>query len=57
MEYEVQCGRRGVAGGEAGAVGWVGRAWRTLNLTLWEPLKGLIQTWSDLNLGKITWDG
>lgn len=53
----MQCGRRGVAGGEAGAVGWVGRAWRTLNLTLWEPLKGLIQTWSDLNLGKITWDG
>lgn len=54
VEHEMQGGRGGVAGGEAGGVGRAGRAWTTLNLTLWGPLKGLIQTWSDSDLGKIT---
>lgn len=54
VEQEMQGGRGGVAGGEAGGVGRAGTARSTLNLTLWGPLKGLIQTWSDLDLGKIT---
>lgn len=29
----------------------------TLNLAVWGPLKGFIQIWSDLNFGKVAWDG
>lgn len=45
------------AGGEAGVVSRGLTARGTLNLAVWGPLKGFIQTWSDLNFGKVAWDG
>lgn len=42
MGHDAQGSRRMVVGDEAGAVGRA-RAWTTLNLALWEPLKGSVQ--------------